>query len=90
MEVRSALIAETKELEINKIYPNYRLEYEDEVLPRLCDDIKLRGLQEPAAIDLVEYWFQVVDGEKRWRAYKKNGWNTIKVIILEALTTAPT
>ena len=82
------MIAEIREIEINKIHPNYRLVYEEEVILRLCDDIKLRGLQEPVVVELVEYWFQIVDGEKRWRACKKNGWNTIKAIILEASIAA--
>jgi ParB family chromosome partitioning protein len=71
------------ELEIGRIRPNYRLVYEEEVILRLCDDIKARGLQEPIMVELVEYWFQIIDGEKRWRACKKLGFNKIRAIILE-------
>jgi ParB-like chromosome segregation protein Spo0J len=72
------------ELEINRIRPNYRLVYEEEVILRLCDDIRAGGLQEPIVVELVEFWFRIIDGEKRWRAYKKLGLTKISAIILEA------
>ncbi len=72
---------EIREIEIDKIRPNYRLVYEADIILRLCDDIRLRGLQEPIVVELVEYWFEIVDGEKRWRACKKIGLNKIKAII---------
>lgn len=72
------------ELEINRIRPNYRLVYEEEVILRLYSDIKARGLQEPIVVELVEYWFQIIDGEKRWRVCKKLGLEKIRAIIQEA------
>ena len=78
------MAGELWELEINRIRPNYRLVYEEEVILRLYGDIKARGLQEPIVVELVEYWFQIVDGEKRWRACKKLGLNKVSAIILEA------
>jgi ParB family chromosome partitioning protein len=72
------------ELEINRIRPNYRLIYDEELILSLYDDIKARGLQEPIVVELVEYWFQIVDGEKRWRVCKKLGLNKIRAIIQEA------
>ena len=74
---------EIREIEIDKIHPNYRLVFEADVILRLCDDIAERGLQEPIVIELVEYWFEIVDGEKRWRACKKIGQHKIKAVILE-------
>ena len=81
------MLEDIREIEINKIHPNYQLVYEEHVILRLCNDIKLCGLQEPIVVELVDYWFQIVDGEKRWRACKKIGCNKIKVIILEASIT---
>jgi len=75
---------EIRKIEIDKIHPNYRLVYEADILLRLCDDIRSQGLQEPIVVELVEYWFEIVDGEKRWRACKKIGLNKIEAIILEA------
>ena len=74
---------EIREIEIGKIRPNYRLVYDADTILRLCGDIKARGLQEPIVVELVEYWFEIVDGEKRWRACKRIGLNRIKAIILE-------
>ena len=78
------MIGEIRDIEIRKIRPNYRIVFEDDVIFRLCNDIKIRGLQEPITVELIEHWFEIADGEKRWRACRKIGWNTIKAIILEA------
>ena len=72
------------ELEIDRVRPNYRLVYEEEVIRRLHDDIRANGLQEPIVVELVEYWFQIIDGEKRWRACKRIGLKKIKAVIVEA------
>ena len=72
-----------REIEIDKIRPNYRLVYEADAILRLCEDIKLRGLQEPVVVELVASWFEIIDGEKRWRACKKIGLNKIRAMILE-------
>jgi len=77
------------ELEINRIRPNYRLVYDEEVILRLCDNIKERGLQKPIVVVLVEYWFQIVDGEKRWRACRRIGLKKITAIIQESSLPSP-
>lgn len=79
------VIGEVREIKIDSIRPNYRLVFEEQVILRFCDDIKLRVLQEPILVELIEYWFQIVDGEKRWRACKKIGLSKIKAVILEVI-----
>lgn len=76
------MIAEIREVRIDKIHPNRRLIFDEDIILRLCDDIRCRGLQEPLIVELLEYHFQIVDGEKRWRACKKNGLDKVKVQIL--------
>ena len=76
-----------REIEIDKIHPDYCLVFEEDVILCFCDDIATRGLQEPIVVELVEYWFKIVDGEKRWRACKKIGLTRIKAIILESPIT---
>ncbi len=78
---------EIREIEINRIHPNCRLVYDADIIQHLCHDIESRGLQEPILVELVGYWFQIIDGEKRWRACKKIGLNKIKAIILEVYIT---
>ena len=81
--MKDTVIEDIREIKIDKIRPNYRLVYEEDVILALCYDIRSRGLQEPIVVELVEYWFQIRDGEKRWRACKKIGFSTIKTIIYE-------
>ncbi len=77
------MMLEIREIRIDRICPNCCMVYEEDIIVRMCDDIKSRGLQEPIVIELVEYWFRIVDGEKRWRACKRIGLNTIKAVVLE-------
>ena len=73
---------EIMEVEIDKIHPNRRLVFVEEVILRLCVDISLRGLLEPIEVEPVEYWFEIIDGEKRWRACKKIGMKRVTVKII--------
>lgn len=77
------MTAQIREIEIRHIRPNHRLIYEERDVVSLCEDIRRRGVQEPIAVELVENWFQIVDGEKRWRACRKIGLNRIRAVILE-------
>ncbi|MBU2608493.1 MAG: ParB N-terminal domain-containing protein [Chloroflexi bacterium] len=78
------MTAEIREIEIHRIRPNHRLVCQEKDIISLCEDIRLRGVQEPITVELVECWFQIVDGEKRWRACRKIGLNCIKTVILES------
>ena len=73
---------EIMEVEIDKIHPNRRLVFEEEIILRLCVDISLVGLLEPIDVEPVEYWFEIIDGEKRWRACKKIGMKRVRVRII--------
>jgi ParB family chromosome partitioning protein len=76
------MAAEIREIRVDRIRPNYRLVFDEGVIHGLCVDIGARGLREPIIIGLVEYRFEIIDGEKRWRACKKMGWETIKAVVL--------
>ena len=78
------MIGEIREIRIDSILPNYRLVFEQDVILRLGEDIKLNGLREPILVELIEYWFQIIDGEKRWRACKKIGLGRVKAVIFES------
>ncbi len=81
------MLQEIREIDIIRIQPNRRLIFEEEVILRLCQDIKSRGLQEPLVVELVGYWFQIIEGEKRWRACKKIGLTRVKALIKETPST---
>ncbi len=77
------MVMEVREIRIDRIRPNYRLVFDEEVIRSLCADILARGLLEPITVGLVEYCFEIIDGEKRWRACKKIGWQTIRAVVVE-------
>jgi ParB family chromosome partitioning protein len=76
------MIAEIRELDIDKIHPNHRLVFDEDIILCLGEDIRCRGLQEAIVVELVECRFEIVDGEKRWRACKKIGLSKVKAKIL--------
>jgi ParB family chromosome partitioning protein len=78
------MAVEIREIRIDKIQPNYRLIYEEDIIIELVNDIKSNGLLEPITVELVEYCFRIVDGEKRWRACKRIGMTTVRAEIHEA------
>lgn len=77
------MVIEIREIRIDRIRPNYRLVFDEEVIRGLCEDILTRGLLEPITVGLAEYWFEIIDGEKRWRACKKIGRETIRAVVVE-------
>jgi ParB family chromosome partitioning protein len=77
------MAAEIRELGIDRIRPNYGLVFPEDIIHNLCGDITSRGLQEPITVALVEFSFEIIDGEKRWRACKKMGWPTIRAVVVE-------
>jgi ParB family chromosome partitioning protein len=79
------VVKEIRRVRIDKILPNRRLIFEEDIIYSLCDDIKCNGMREPVIVEIAGYLFQIIDGEKRWRACKKIGLTEIKAeIILSA------
>jgi ParB family chromosome partitioning protein len=74
---------DVREIRMDRIRPNHRLVFDEDVIHGLCTDIRASGLREPITIGLVEYYFEIVDGEKRWRACRKIGRETIAAVIVE-------
>ncbi|MFC1917585.1 ParB/RepB/Spo0J family partition protein [Chloroflexota bacterium] len=77
------MVEEVIEIRIDKICPNRRLIFDQDIIINVCNDIKLRGLLEPISVELVSGGLRIIDGEKRWRACKKVGFTKIKAIIYE-------
>ncbi len=74
---------EVRQIRIDRIHPNRRLVFQEEVIQSLCSDIEANGLREPITVELTEFRFEIIDGEKRWRACKKIGWERINAVIVE-------
>ncbi|MGA2401938.1 MAG: ParB N-terminal domain-containing protein [Syntrophobacteraceae bacterium] len=70
-----------REIEIRKISPNLRIVCAAECIEEIVHVIKSRGQQEPIHITFEHDSFRILDGEKRWRAFKKLGMTRIRAVI---------
>ena len=67
------------ELEANKTQP--RRFFDDEALKELSDSIREHGVVQPIIVRRLEEGYQIVAGERRWRAARAAGLKTVPVII---------
>ena len=69
------------DFKVDSITPNRRYVVQIEILDVLKADIKQRGQLEPITVIRRQTSYRIVDGEKRWRAVKKLGRRSIKVVM---------
>ena len=79
----------TESLDIDKLLPNPsqpRFVFNDEPLLRLADSIRKYGLLQPLSVrrNHTNDSYQIIAGERRWRACKIIGLKSVPCIILEA------
>lgn len=87
----SQLVKESLEVDIDKISPNKeqpRKLFNEDALMELSESIKLHGVIEPLIVSKKEdkngkEYFQIVAGERRWRAAKIANLKTVPVVIKE-------
>ena len=75
-----------KELLINDIVANKyqpRNEFNEEALEELAESINQYGLLQPVIVRKVLNGYELIAGERRWRAAQKNGAKTIPAIVRE-------
>lgn len=75
-----------KNLKINEVEPNRnqpRQKFDEEALEQLAESIKEYGLIQPIVVAKKEDYYQIIAGERRWRACKKAGLEEISAIIRE-------
>ena len=71
-------------LKITEVEPNRnqpRKQFDEEALEELSDSIKRYGLIQPIVVTQKDGYYQIVAGERRWRASKKAGLSTIQAIV---------
>jgi len=76
----------TYEIDINKIEPNRnqpRKYFNEESLLELVDSLKEYGVVQPIVLKKVEDYYEIIAGERRWRAAKIAGLTEIPAIIRE-------
>ena len=78
---------ESKIVTIDEIQPNPyqpRLEFNDDALMELAQSIRENGLIQPITVRACEDGYQIVAGERRYRAMKLNGMVEVPVIVMDA------
>ena len=72
------------EMKINKVEPNVdqpRKVFDEEKLAELADSIKQHGVLQPIIVTKKDNYYQIIAGERRWRASKLAGLKTIPAIV---------
>ena len=73
-----------EQIKITEIEPNSnqpRRRFDEETLEELSESIKKHGVIQPIIVSKKDGYYQIIAGERRWRASKKAGLNTIPVIV---------
>ncbi len=81
---------ETRELPIEAISPNPRqprTEIDDEKIAELADSVTKVGILQPIIVRPFGEGFQIVAGERRWRAAKSAGLDKVPVVVLMTTDT---
>lgn len=77
-----------QQLPIHKVEPNPgqpRQDFDEEELQALADSIALHGIVQPLTVrELSGGYYQIIAGERRWRAARIAGLDTVPVVIIEA------
>ena len=71
-------------LKITEVEPNRnqpRKQFDEEALEELSESIKRYGLIQPIIVTKKDGYYQIVAGERRWRASKRAGLTTIQAIV---------
>jgi ParB family chromosome partitioning protein len=78
--------AQIREVPVGKILPNPaqpRLSYDEESLTELADSIREHGVLQPILVRPAGSKFELIAGERRWRASGMAGRETIPAIVVE-------
>jgi len=77
---------EIRQIPVDKIVPNPyqpRTVFDDEKINELCQTIRTHGLIQPIVVRVRNNQFELIAGERRWRASKKLGMERIPAIVKE-------
>ena len=75
-------------LPIHKVEPNRsqpRQDFDEEELQNLSDSLSTHGMLQPLTVrELPSGYYQIIAGERRWRAARMAGFTEVPVIVVEA------
>ena len=79
-----SILQSKQTLRLNEIEPNReqpRRDFNDESISALADSIKEHGLLQPIVVRPIDGGYQIVAGERRWRACRMIGLSEVPVVI---------
>ncbi len=79
--VKSEMLVKINKVEPNKAQP--RMDFNEDALIELADSIKQYGIIQPLIVQERKDYYEIVAGERRWRAAKMAGLKEIPVIVKE-------
>jgi ParB family chromosome partitioning protein len=77
---------EVKQISVDAIHPSPyqpRAIFDDERIDELCQTIQTHGVIQPVVVRRIKSGYELIAGERRWRAVKKLGMRTIPAIVRE-------
>lgn len=80
-EAKDAVFLKINEVEPNRNQP--RKQFNEEALTELSESIKLHGVIQPILVRKQEGYYEIIAGERRWRAARMAGLSEVPVIIRE-------
>ncbi|MDY5496684.1 MAG: ParB/RepB/Spo0J family partition protein [Anaerobutyricum sp.] len=84
-ETRQEIKSETEQkVNINEIEPNKnqpRKQFDEDAIDELADSIRQYGVIQPLIVQKKDNYYEIIAGERRWRACKKAGIKEVPVII---------
>lgn len=85
-EISNSEKEEVHQIPVEEIVPNRyqpRTVFQDERIDELAQTIKTHGIIQPIVLRIRDDQYEIIAGERRWRAVKKLGWETIPAVIKE-------
>lgn len=76
-----------REVAVTQVRPNPfqpRRTFDEAALAELAASIKASGLLQPLVVRASDGGFELIAGERRWRAIQQLGWATVPVVVKEA------
>ena len=85
-ELKEEVIPSEQMIKINMVEPNRdqpRKNFEEDALLELADSIKQFGVLQPLLVRKQKDYYEIIAGERRWRAAKMAGMKEVPVIVKE-------
>ena len=76
-----------REVPVDQLRPNPyqpRREFDETALTELASSISTSGLLQPIVVREHDHGYQIIAGERRWRAIESLGWSTVSAIVRTA------